>query len=96
MKSALPILAIYKCPYCGRTSERHDDIYRCAGMCHLASLIDDEFLYNDEWTPPLPLNKFKEWSKGDRAEFARRFDHFAQKYYSGNSATNSTHINSAI
>lgn len=75
------MMVIYKCPYCGRTSIREDDITCCIKMCHLASLIDDE-LFNPEWHPPMTLDKFKEWSAGDRHEFARRLDWFAKKYHS--------------
>lgn len=80
MKPALPIIVNYKCPYCGRVSERQDDVLSCIGMCHLASLVEDE-MFDPEWKPPLPLNRFKEWGVGDRVEFARRLDNFAKKYY---------------
>jgi hypothetical protein len=80
MKPALPIVVNYKCPYCGRVSDMQDIIVACVGICHLASLIQEEMI-DPEWNPPLPLNKFKQWSVGDRAEFARRLDSFAKKYY---------------
>jgi hypothetical protein len=80
MKPALPIVVNYKCPYCGRVSDRQDDIIACVGMCHLASLIEEEMI-DPQWTPPLTLNRFKEWGVGDKTEFARRLDNFARKYY---------------
>ncbi len=85
MKEALPIVTWYKCPYCETSFERLQDAQNCQGMCHLASLIDDEcYLGDDNWKPPLTLDKFPNWSRGDRAEFARRLDRFARKYYMDN------------
>ena len=78
---ALSIIKLFKCPYCGRVSEKVEDIQRCHGMCHLAKLVEEE-MFDSGWTPPLPLNRFKDWSQGDRHEFARCLDAFARKYYS--------------
>ena len=80
LPSALPIINLFKCPYCGRESEKVEDVQHCHGMCHLAKLIETE-MFDPDWRPPLPLNRFKEWTQGDRHEFARRLDFFARKYY---------------
>jgi hypothetical protein len=78
-----PIKTVYECPYCEFKSEKFDDVARCHGMCHLASLIDEEVIENNpEWTPPLPFYQFKNWSKGDRREFVNLIDRFARKHYS--------------
>jgi len=91
MKPALQIIKTYKCPYCGRTSERESDILHCINLCRLATIIDDE-LFDPEWTPPLPLYKLSEWNQADRHEFARRLDWFAKKHYGGTSSTNTEYL----
>ena len=81
---AKPIIVNYKCPYCGRESQNHDDIARCHGMCHLATLIEAHFIDRgpeDKWNPPHRLADFKAWTNGDRHEFARRLEAFFNKFY---------------
>lgn len=76
-----PLEIIYKCPYCGNSSPKQDNILHCQGMCYLAYLVETEMVSRDGWTPPLTFDKFKDWSVGDKHEFVRMLDAFAVKNY---------------
>jgi hypothetical protein len=76
------LIISFKCPYCGWITDVESSAHSHLAMCHLASLVDNNFCYpDDEWRPPKPFNQFGEWSMGDRQEFCRRLDRFYSKYY---------------